>query len=379
MSIFELLSFDIVEFATSIEGILIIVGILFLIIGIVLLCLGKGKAKKANDTVASVSENAPAPVLEQAAPLPQEAATVTPVETVAPVTAAPTMAPVAPVMPPVMDAPTSTLAPQEMLSSVTPVESIGLQDATTSPVVEPVNFNEEVSNAPVLGESLVTNTEGQAAPTLGSSLVASAVPVPEVKENVVNEPVVGEALNSTPSPVETLTPTVESLAPTAQVNETENVNNSVVADAPVAPVLGDTPVTVYGGTSPDAVIDKTVFEEKPREIYGGANPLENTAPIPTNTVREAYGGFTPSSPVVEPVKEASTQVNVETPAPAPSVMSAPGPVVDLPASNPAVVDGVVAPTVPTTPITPVTPVVNVAAAPSPVVTPAKEEIETLEF
>ena len=28
------------------------------------------------------------------------------------------------------------------------------------------------------------------------------------------------------------------------------------------------------------------FEEKPREIYGGANPLENTAPIPTQTVKD---------------------------------------------------------------------------------------------
>ena len=47
MNIFELLSFDIVEFVTSVEGILIIVGILFLIIGIVLLCMGKGKKKEA--------------------------------------------------------------------------------------------------------------------------------------------------------------------------------------------------------------------------------------------------------------------------------------------------------------------------------------------
>ena len=57
MNVFELLSFDIVEFITSTEGILIIVGILLLIIGIVLLCMGKGKDKDLSVDAAPVAQD----------------------------------------------------------------------------------------------------------------------------------------------------------------------------------------------------------------------------------------------------------------------------------------------------------------------------------
>lgn len=347
MNIFELLSFDIVEFATSIEGILIIVGILFLIIGIVLLCMGKGKSKdEKTDSV--VSEDKVVEIPAQVAPT-----QVTPVETpvqVAPVQSMPVEAPAQPVAPietPKVETPVENLqqpvqnavsSAQEATPIIVPTVTGGLQESATSPVVEPINFTEEVNHESVMSAPVVENKTETV----------------DVRPSVVNE-----NLNSVGTPaVETLTsaptsaPVVEPLVEERKVPEVLNETPAV-----------DTPVTVYGGTNPEAVIRKENLEEKPREIYGGANPLENTAPIPTDTVREAYSGglsYTPVTPAPTPAVVETPAPTVVTPAPAPM------PAVDVPTS-------VSMPTV-----EPATVTVNEQPVQNSV-EPRKEEIEKLEF
>ena len=221
MNVFEMLSFDFQEFVTSPAGILIIVGIVFLLVGIVIF-LKEGKKTKA--PAEEVKEEA-APV--EAAPVEEKK------EEAAPVVEA------------------------------TPVE----------PVV--VKATEDgVSEVPV---PEVTETLNIAEPK--AEVVA---PVEEIKPETLDTPVVEAPVAEAPAAVE----------------------------APVVESLDDTPV-VYGGASPE--VKDVALEEKPREIYGGANPLENTSPIPTAEVKAA----------------------VETPAPvveAPAAVEAPAPVVEAPAA-----------------------------------------------
>ena len=149
-----------------------------------------------------------------------------------------------------------------------------------------------------------------------NSLPETPVVVPSTSDGVVEAPVpvVPETLNITePTPVVEAPAVVPSVpvepTPVAPVIETPVVETpvvetpAVVPSAPVEPTL--VPVvesldsapeqpTVYGGASPE--VNLNVVPEQPREIYGGANPLENTAPIPTTAVNEAYNG---ASPVVD--------------------------------------------------------------------------------
>ena len=262
MNIFELLSFDIVEFVTSVEGILIIVGILFLIIGIVLLCMGKGKKKEAvsetTDINTSVAiENIPkTPVVNDSPVITQETPKVE-----IPVVSEPEL---------VQSAPTVLNNTSEATPIVVPSTTDGLQESATAPVVEPINFTEETKNDNVEPESLGI-------------------------DNIVDSNKT-EELNVSSLQTEKVDAAVDS-----------NLND-------VSVVKGEPTVTVYGGTNPETVIKKENLEEKPREIYGGANPLENTAPIPTNTVREAYSGgiVTPTTLVSEPKVESVPVVETNT-------------------------------------------------------------------
>lgn len=208
-NIFEMLSFDFLEFATSTAGILIIVGIICLIIGIcIFLKEGKKAAKPATE------------VKEEAAPVETQVAAEAPVQ-----------------------------------PEVAPVEE---------PAVAPV-----VENAAEATPIVVNSTPDGVA----------EVPVPEVNETLnISEPA----------------PAVESL-------DTPVVEAPAV-ETPAVESLDDAQPTVYGGESP-AVEPVVVAEEQPKEIYGGANPLENTAPIPT--VAEPSAEVTPA---VEPVVEAAPEV-----------------------------------------------------------------------
>ena len=194
------------------------------------------------------------------------------------------------------EAPAATPEEKAVVESVTeaaplvvPSEGDGVKEVAVTPVAETINFSEPATTAPVVED-----------------LKPEALDMPTVT------PV--ESLNEAPVVTPVVTP-VESL------------------DAEPA-----TQPTIYGGASPEVTNPETLVE-KPREIYGGANPLENTAPIPTVTAVEP-ATEAPAAPVVEPVTEA-----------------------------------------PAAPVAPAAPAVEAPAAPA-VEAPAvekKEEIEKLEF
>lgn len=84
------------------------------------------------------------------------------------------------------------------------------------------------------------------------------------------------------------------------LNEKPVIEEKPVVEEVLTPVVEATPTpVVYGGVSPEVKV--VPVEEKPREIYGGANPLENTAPIPSSSVKESYQGtMSVEKPVAEP-------------------------------------------------------------------------------
>ena len=283
MDIFELLSFDFKEFATSTGGILIILGILCLIIGIAFFF--KKDKEKAGD---SSKTEEPAKTEPVATPTTTEATSQAPAET-------PTASTAAPV--------------------VVPSEGDGVKEVPVAQVAETINFNEpaQASTEPIAVETPVV------------------APVADLKPEALEMP--------------TVAPTTEAPA-----------------------VVQPTTPAVYGGVSPE-VLKPEVEPEKPREIYGGANPLENTAPIPTTAVNQAYAGNSPEPATIAPVVVPTPVVEPTTVAPV---------VVPTPVVEPTTVAPVVVPTPVVEPTT-VAPV----AAPTPVAPAApaekKEEIEKLEF
>ena len=235
-----------------------------------------------------------------------------------------------------------------------------VEESAPAVVEEPVK--EEVTPAP----EAAVETAPVVVPSEGDGV--KEVPVAEVAETINFD----EAPKSEPV-IEDLKPETLDMpvaTPEAQA-EVETLEEKPVVSSPVE-TLDSEPAAepvVYGGVSPE-VLKPEVLEEKPREIYGGANPLENTAPIPPVTEPAV------EAPVVEP---AVPEPVVETPAPAVApVVETPAPAVETPAPAPVVE-------------TPAPAVETPAPAPAPVVEPAvvepvvelaedkKEEIEKLEF
>ena len=212
---------------------------------------------------------------------------------------------------------------KEGKKSAKPVEEEKAVEA--QPTVEEVKAPEATPVAPVVEPVIVKATEDG----------VNEVPVPTVTDTLN----IAEEKPAVVAPTEEIK--VETLdAPVAPAVEPVPVAPVV---EPVAPVVEPTPVapaqpapTVYGGVSPE--VGNVTIEEKPREIYGGANPLENTAPIPTAEVNNAVQA---AAPVVEPTPVAPVVAPVQ-----------PAPVVE--------------------PVAPAQPA-------APVIEPPKEEIEKLEF
>ena len=179
--------------------------------------------------------------------------------------------------------------------------------------------------------------------------------------------------NTTDAPAEAKEEAAQPAVEAPVVVPTEGDGVKEVAETPVAETINFNAPAVekLEETQTAPVIDTSSVVEPAVEsldseapvVYGGANPLENTAPIPTETVREAYGGaqinvepVTEAAPVVEtPVVETPAPVVeapvVETPAPA-------APVAETPAEEPAPVE---------------------QATEAPAQEPATEEVEKLEF
>jgi len=288
MDIINTLNFNFGDFITSTEGIMMIVGIVLLIVGIILLLTDKKKKNVEPSETPAAETPAAAPATDTVEPT-------APVETPAPAVETPAATP-APVETPVVETPVveTPVVETPVVEPAAPVEETGpnpnepLQIGATEPVEGPINFSEEV------GEP--------------AEPVVEAAPV--VETPVVETPVVE-------------TPVVE-----APVVETPVVETPVVETPVVEPAAPEAP-TAYGGAS----LDVSISEPEPERVaYGGANPLENTQPVPVQEVREAYGGaqVTPVTPApveaVEPVVEQPAVVIESAPeeaAPAPAPEAAP--------------------------------------------------------
>ena len=155
---------------------------------------------------------------------------------------------------PSVDVSTQQVPGVEVVSSVPTVEVVGAPSMEFNPVVPQVA---PVEVAPVMTDYQNVNV------------------VPAVEVNSVET--LGDVQSVVPSiaPVEVV-PAVESVAPTINV-------------APEVPVLDINPVgynipaqenvSIYGGVSP--VVPNVASDiNQPHQIYGGANPLENTQSVP---------------------------------------------------------------------------------------------------
>ncbi len=171
----------------------------------------------------------------------------------------------------------------------------------------------------------VEEKKEEAAPVVEAAPAVEPVVVKATEDGVSEVPVpeVAETLNITEAtpvvaPVEEVktesldAPTVEPAAPVVEAPAVAPV--APVVEAPAVESLDDAQPVVYGGASPE--VKDVVVEEQPREIYGGANPLENTAPIPTAEVNAA-------APVVSPAPEAAPVVEAPEAPAAPAAPAAP--------------------------------------------------------
>lgn len=263
MDIFELLSFDFGEFITSPASICIIIGCLFLIVGIALYFKENKKLQSETETMEepknevaeSNGENAPEIKTEE----------VTPVVNNTPV--------------------------------VVPTEGDGVKEVEQTPVAETINF-----------DSVATVEKLDSTPVESLDTTPVTEPVTPVVETPVVEPVVETPVVDTSTIV---APVVESL----DEPETPVVYGGVSPE-PVTEVLEEKPREIYGGANP---LENTapIPAETVREAYAGAvvTPVEETEPtvaMPTPVVETPVV----EAPAVEPAVETpvvETQIVEPTP------------------------------------------------------------------
>ena len=185
-------------------------------------------------------------------------------------------------------------------------------------------------------------------PNMGAQLPGVQVPAEQVAPTPITPPAPENSVNNMPEvtvlPVDAApidasgdvtTPSFEAQSPMgptpapmpavepAPIEPAPAPMPAPVAPAPVMPAPTPAP-TVYGGENP-SVPQINVNNEEPRQIYGGADPLENTQPIPQAPVVPEV------TPTPAPVAPAPT------PAPAPAAPVVPNiaPATPVPAPTPA--------------------------------------------
>jgi len=212
---------------------------------------------------------------------------------VTPVEVNPAPVEVTPVMPEVMPV---EVAPNPVPDiNVPTVDPMMGMPAMPEVVVNPAPV-QPVEVAPVMPEVIPAEVAPNPVPDVNMPTVEPMIGVPTMPEVVTNpepvqsvQPVVEPVpmVNEYQSPVDNNALGIQSLGET-QVFSPEQTQTVVEATQPV-----NEPV-IYGGSSP-AVADINVNPE-PHQIYGGADPLQNTQTIPTITP------VAPAEPqVVEPV------------------------------------------------------------------------------
>ena len=280
MKILEFMSFNPGWFLT-LPGILITSGVILLLIALILL-LTSAKKEEEEENVSPANNFTTTNVETPVAPEPVQI-----------------NVPQAPVQeeikPPVVEQPTiqpvqNIVEPQ--MAQQSPIANMGtgildIANNNTKPVVEEVAMPTKTETPGILniGESTVpVQTQPEEIPSININSV-----VPPVETPVIN-----------PTPVVNATPVV----PQAPVQEEDK---KVITTEPVQPV------SIYGGVSPTIDIKKENLQPEKTVIYGGADPLENTAPIPT-VAHPAYSTVVPTpQPATPGVNEAKLVDPIATP------------------------------------------------------------------
>ena len=253
------------DWFTTIPGILVICGVILLVIAIILFIAGNKKAKKEE----MVQTN---PVTESANTMNTEVNTTADTN--------------------IGEVNVQEVSPVMEQASTIPTESVSLEN-NELPKME-VESNNDVS--PIQIEEPVQ---------IPSEEIHIEEPVKISDTEIHNE----EA--SIPEPVSI--PSIDN-----NVNSMDTVSDETSFNIPIPtekPSFDNTSTSIYGGASPISNI--SMNEEKPVTIYGGNDPLEATQSIPkVEEHHEPYGGVYPEAKIVD--MNASTV----TPTPVEEVVSA---------------------------------------------------------
>lgn len=253
------------DWFTTIPGILVICGVILLVIAIILFIAGNKKAKKEE----MVQTN---PVTESANTMNTEVNTTADTN--------------------IGEVNVQEVSPVMEQASTIPTESVSLEN-NELPKME-VESNNDVS--PIQIEEPVQ---------IPSEEIHIEEPVKISDTEIHNE----EA--SIPEPVSI--PSIDN-----SVNSMDTVSDETSFNIPIPtekPSFDNTSTSIYGGASPISNI--SMNEEKPVTIYGGNDPLEATQSIPkVEEHHEPYGGVYPEAKIVD--MNASTV----TPTPVEEVVSA---------------------------------------------------------
>lgn len=247
MKILEFMSFNPGWFLT-LPGILITSGVILLLIALILL-LTSAKKEEEEENVSPVNSFTTPNVETPVAPEPVQ---INVPQAPAQEEIKPTIAE-QPTIQPAQSNAEPQIAQHSPMTSNIGAGILDIANNNTKPVVEEVAMPTKTETPGVLniGESIVPGqTQSEEIPSINTNNV-----VPPAETPVIN-----------PTPVVNATPVV----PQAPVQEEVK---PVITTEPVQPV------SIYGGVSPTIDIKKENLQQEKTVIYGGADPLENTAPI----------------------------------------------------------------------------------------------------
>ena len=261
MKILEFMSFNPGWFLT-LPGILITSGVILLLIALILL-LTSAKKEEEEENVSPVNSfttpNVETPAQEEIKPSIAEQPTIQPAQSNA----------------------EPQIAQHSPITSNIGAGILDIANNNTKPVVEEV--------------AMPTKTETPGVLNIGESIVpeqTQSEEIPSININNVVPPAETPVVNATP------------VVPQAPVQEEVK---PVITTEPVQPV------SIYGGVSPTIDLKKENLQQEKTVIYGGADPLENTAPIPT-VAHPAYSTVIPTpQPVTPAVNEAKLVDPIATP------------------------------------------------------------------
>lgn len=236
------------DWFTTIPGILVICGVILLVIAIILFIAGNKKAKKEE--------------MVQTNPVTESASTAnTEVNTTA-----------------------DTNIGEVNVQEVSPV----MEQASTIPTASVSLENNELPKTEVESNSDVSPIQTDEPVQIPSEEIHIEEPVQISDIEIHNEEV------SIPEPVSV--PSIDD-----SVNSVDTVSDETSFNIPIPtemPSFDNTSTSIYGGASP--VSNISINEEKPVTIYGGNDPLEATQSLPkVEEHHEPYGGVYPEAKIVD--------------------------------------------------------------------------------